>query len=85
MERMRSVAESLGVLNVFPTSNKLQLTTDIAALPVNWFQLMNLTNDDLFQAAFVGLSNLQSIITNMVRAYMCNQLITIIFCFCFKL
>ena len=69
MDRIRSVADSLAVFNVFPMTNKLHLITNISTLPVNWSQLSSLTEDDLFQEGFVGLTSLQEIITNMVCAH----------------
>ena len=66
---MRSVAESVGVLDVFPSTNKLQLLTNISFVPVNWSQLTSLTNDSVFQDEFVGLANLRGILNNMVHAH----------------
>lgn len=63
---MRSIVESLEVFSVFPSTNKLHLLTSTVSLPVNWSALISLTSGDLFQAEFVGFTNLQQIIDNMV-------------------
>ena len=66
---MRSVAESVAVFSVFPATNKLHLLTNISTVPVNWSQLTSLTEDSLFRDDFVGLTNLQKLISNMVGTY----------------
>ena len=63
---MRSVAESVAAFSVFSATSKLRLLTNISAVPVNWSQLTSLSEEHLFQDEFVGLTNLQEIISNMV-------------------
>lgn len=72
MEGMRSVAESVAVFSVFPTTNELLLlTNNTSTLPVNWSQLTSLTVENLFQDEFVGLTDLRTFLDNMVGIYTC--------------